>query len=108
MRPVGTRSHPHRVVDPADTSDYAIAIAANVALQPGSGMRRIGPLNLAIAKVDIGGVLTTVAVLNPMAAVDPGGIETWKAQIEALKTFIPEVDGPLVVAGDLNTDAGPA
>ena len=37
-----------------------------------------------------------------MAAVDPGGQETWKAQIEALKTFIPEVDGPLVVAGDLN------
>ena len=66
-------------------------------------MQAIGPLHLAVAKVEIGGVLTTIAVLNPMATVDPGGHETWKAQIEALKSFIPEVDGPLVIAGDLNT-----
>lgn len=99
----GKTSHPHRVLDPADTSDYAIAIASSVPLEPGSGMRRIGPLNLAVAKIDIGGVLTTIAVLNPMATVDPGGHETWKAQIEALKSFIPEVQGPLVIAGDLNS-----
>jgi endonuclease/exonuclease/phosphatase (EEP) superfamily protein YafD len=99
----GKGSHPHRVLDPSDTSDYAIAIASSLPLAPGSGMRRIGPLNLAVARLDIGGVLTTVAVLNPMATVDPGGYETWKAQIEALKSFIPEVEGPLVIAGDLNS-----
>jgi endonuclease/exonuclease/phosphatase (EEP) superfamily protein YafD len=99
----GKRSHPHRVLDPADTSDYAVTVASSVPLEPGSGMRRIGPLNLAVAKLDIGGVVTTVAVLNPMATVDPGGHETWKAQIEALKAFIPEVEGPLVIAGDLNS-----
>ena len=99
----GKTSHPHRVLDPADTSDYAIAIASSVPLEPGSGMRRIGPLNLAVADVQIGGVLTTIAVLNPMATVDTGGHEKWKAQIEALKSFIPDVTGPLVIAGDLNS-----
>jgi endonuclease/exonuclease/phosphatase (EEP) superfamily protein YafD len=38
-----------------------------------------------------------------MATFDPDGQEIWKQQIEALKTFIPTVSGPLVVAGDLNT-----
>ncbi len=38
-----------------------------------------------------------------MATVDAGGHQTWKAQIEALKSYIPEVKGPLVIAGDLNS-----
>ena len=38
-----------------------------------------------------------------MAAVDPGGMETWKEQIEALKEFIPTLSGPAIIAGDLNT-----
>jgi endonuclease/exonuclease/phosphatase (EEP) superfamily protein YafD len=99
----GAESYPNRVLDPTDTSDYAVAIASRIPLEPGSQMRRIGPLNLAVARVDVGGVLTTIAALNPDASVDPGGYETWKAQIESLKSFIPEVEGALVIAGDLNT-----
>ena len=38
-----------------------------------------------------------------MATVDPGGHETWKEQIEALKEFLPTVAGPLIIVGDLNT-----
>ena len=56
-----------------------------------------------VAKVDIGGVVTTIATLNPQATFDPDGYEIWKRQIEALKSFIPGVQGPLVIAGDLNT-----
>ena len=99
----GNESHPHRVCDPTDTSDYAVAIASRLPLGDRSGMRTIGLLQLAIAVVDIDGVMTTIVALNPMAAFDPHGQETWKQQIEALKTFIPTVSGPLVVAGDLNT-----
>ncbi len=51
----GKTSHPHRVLDPSDTSDYAIAIASSLPLEGGSGMQRIGPLNLAVAEVQIGG-----------------------------------------------------
>jgi endonuclease/exonuclease/phosphatase (EEP) superfamily protein YafD len=99
----GCESHPHRVLDPADSSDYAVAIVSRVPLEPSSRMRRIGQLNLAVAEVDIGGVHTTVAALNPDTAFESGGHDTWKAQIEALKSFIPDVRGALVVAGDLNT-----
>jgi endonuclease/exonuclease/phosphatase (EEP) superfamily protein YafD len=38
-----------------------------------------------------------------MATVDPGGHETWKEQIEALKELVPTLSGPLIIAGDLNT-----
>ena len=99
----GNDSHPHRVTDPTDTSDYAVAIASRLPLGDKSGMRIIGALRLAIAEVDIDGIATTIATLNPMATFDPDGQEIWKQQIEALKTFIPTVSGPLVVAGDLNT-----
>jgi endonuclease/exonuclease/phosphatase (EEP) superfamily protein YafD len=99
----GNESHPHRVVDPTDTSDYAVAIASRIPLERASQMRRIGPLNLAVAKIRVDGVLTTIAALNPRATFDPGGYDEWRAQMDALKSFIPEVDGPLVVAGDLNT-----
>ena len=99
----GDSSHPHRVTDPTDTSDYAVAIASRLPLSDTSGMRTLGPLKLAVAEVDIDGVTTTITALNPMATFDPDGQEIWKQQIEALKTFIPTVRGPLVVAGDLNT-----
>ncbi len=99
----GNDSHPHRVTDPADTSDYAVAIASRLPLGDRSGMRTIGALRLAVAEVDIDEIATTIAALNPMATFDPDGQEIWKQQIEELKTFIPTVPGPLVVAGDLNT-----
>ncbi|HEY4610307.1 MAG TPA: endonuclease/exonuclease/phosphatase family protein, partial [Ilumatobacteraceae bacterium] len=41
--------------------------------------------------------------LNPMATVDPGGHETWKEQIDELKKFVPTLNGPAIIAGDLNT-----
>jgi endonuclease/exonuclease/phosphatase (EEP) superfamily protein YafD len=66
-------------------------------------MTTIGPLRLAIADVDVQGISTLVIGLNPMATVDPGGHETWKEQIEALKEFLPTLTGPVIVAGDLNT-----
>ena len=57
----GKESHPHRVLDPADTSDYAVAIASRLPLESGSQMRRIGPLNLAVAEIKVDDVLTTIA-----------------------------------------------
>jgi endonuclease/exonuclease/phosphatase (EEP) superfamily protein YafD len=99
----GDAAYPHRVLDPSDTTDYAVAIVSRIALLAGSEVRRLGPLNLAVARVDIGGVATTIAALNPQATFDPGGHELWKQQIAALRSFVPTVHGPLVVAGDLNT-----
>ena len=49
----GNDSHPHRVTDPTDTSDYAVAIASRLPLGDSSGVRTIGALRLAIAEVDI-------------------------------------------------------
>jgi endonuclease/exonuclease/phosphatase (EEP) superfamily protein YafD len=99
----GARSHPHRVFDPADTSDYAVTVASRRPLADGSEVRMLGDLKLAIAKLQIDGAEVTVAALNPMATFDPGGHETWKRQMAALREFVPTVCGPLVVAGDLNT-----
>jgi endonuclease/exonuclease/phosphatase (EEP) superfamily protein YafD len=99
----GDASHPHRVSDPADTSDYAVAIASRLPLGPSSAVRSIGELRLAVAEVEVGGILTTIAALNPRSTFDSNGQEIWKDQIEELKAFVPTVAGPLVVAGDLNS-----
>ena len=99
----GKQSHPHRVFDPDDTTDYAVTVASRLPLGAGSQMLMLGDLKLAVAKVEVDGVKVTVAALNPMATFDPGGHDTWKRQMEALKEFVPTVPGALVVAGDLNT-----
>lgn len=99
----GSDAYPHRVSDPDDHSDYAVTVASKHELGPRSRMTIIGPLRLAIADININGVSTLVVALNPMATVDPGGHETWKEQIEALKEFVPTITGPLIIAGDLNT-----
>lgn len=98
----GDSSHPHRVSDPADTSDYAVVIASRLPLNPRSAVRSIGKLRLAVAEVEIGGILTTIAALNPRSTFDQEGHEIWKDQIDELKSYVPTVPGPLVVAGDLN------
>ncbi len=99
----GTDAYPHRVSDPEDHSDYAVTVASKHELGPRSQMTTIGPLRLAMADIDVNGISTLVVALNPMAAVDPGGHETWKEQIEALKEFVPTITGPMIIAGDLNT-----
>jgi endonuclease/exonuclease/phosphatase (EEP) superfamily protein YafD len=66
-------------------------------------MRDIGRLRLAVAEVEIGGIVTTIAALNPMSTFDQDGQKIWKEQIEELKVYVPTVSGPLVVAGDLNS-----
>jgi endonuclease/exonuclease/phosphatase (EEP) superfamily protein YafD len=101
---VGGRStYPYRIFDPEDHSDYAVTVACKRELGPRSQMTSIGPLKLAIADIDVQGIGTLVIGLNPMATVDPGGHETWKEQIEALKELIPTLSGPVIIAGDLNT-----
>jgi endonuclease/exonuclease/phosphatase (EEP) superfamily protein YafD len=99
----GDASHPHRVSDPADTSDYAVAIASRLPLGPRSAVRSLGRLRLAVAEVEIGGLLTTIAGLNPRSTFDQDGQEIWKDQMDELKSYVPTVSGPLVVAGDLNS-----
>ena len=99
----GADAYPHRISDPDDDSDYAVAIASRSPLGPRTLMTRIGPLRLAVADIDVDGTPTLVVALNPMAAVDPGGHVTWKQQIGVLKEFVPTLTGPLIIAGDLNT-----
>jgi endonuclease/exonuclease/phosphatase (EEP) superfamily protein YafD len=99
----GSDSYPNRVSDPDDDSDYAVTLATKCELGPRSQMTSIGPLKLAIADIDVGGVSTLIVALNPMAAVDPGGHETWKEQIEALRELVPTLSGPVIIAGDLNS-----
>jgi endonuclease/exonuclease/phosphatase (EEP) superfamily protein YafD len=99
----GSDAYPSRVTDPDDHSDYAVTLASKRELGPRSRMASVGPLKLAIADIDVGGVSTLVVALNPVATVDPGGHETWKEQIEVLRELVPTLSGPLIIAGDLNT-----
>ncbi len=99
----GDAAYPHRIVDPDDESDYAVAIVAKQPLGPRSEFRHIGLLRLAIADVDVDGTSTLVVALNPMATVDPGGHVAWKEQIAVLEEFVPTLTGPVIIVGDLNT-----
>jgi endonuclease/exonuclease/phosphatase (EEP) superfamily protein YafD len=98
----GVESHPFRLFDPHDTTDYALTIASSIPLGKQSRMQEVGPLTVALAEVCVEGTTVRVAALNPMATLDEGGHSTWKEQIDALEEFIPTVPGPLVLAGDLN------
>jgi len=99
----GDQSYPHRVTDPTDQSDYAVAIVAREPLGERSQVLSLGPLRLALAEVDVDGVATMVLALNPMSSFDPHGQVTWKGQIRALVEFVPTITGPMVIAGDLNS-----
>jgi endonuclease/exonuclease/phosphatase (EEP) superfamily protein YafD len=99
----GAVAYPHRVTDPDDDSDYAVTIATKLPLGPRTAMKRIGPLCLAIADVEVEDLSTLVIAVNPMATVDPSGHDTWKEQINVLKEFVPTLQGPVIIAGDLNT-----
>lgn len=99
----GDDAYPHRLLDPADTSDYAVAVLARRPLEPASTMVTSGPLTLAQAVVAVGARRLTIVALNPMAVVDPDGYPRWDAQMDALVAHLAGVPAPYVVAGDLNT-----
>ena len=99
----GRDAYPHRVFDPADTSDYAAGIVSKSTLLEESKVLTLGRLKLTRAVVSVGDETLTILGLNPTAAVDPGGFEEWEQQIDELIRFVPSIVGPFVVAGDLNT-----
>jgi endonuclease/exonuclease/phosphatase (EEP) superfamily protein YafD len=99
----GQDAYPHRVFDPADTSDYAVGIVSKKPLLEESKVLTLSRLKLTQAVVDVGGQTLTILGLNPTAAVDPGGFEEWEQQLDELIQFVPSMVGPFVVAGDLNT-----
>jgi len=99
----GRDAYPHRVFDPADTSDYAVGIVSKKPLLEESKVVTLGPLKLTQAILDIGGPTLTIVGLNPTAAVDPGGFEEWEKQLDELIRYVPTLFGPFVIAGDLNT-----
>jgi endonuclease/exonuclease/phosphatase (EEP) superfamily protein YafD len=99
----GREAYPHRVFDPADTSDYAVGVVSKTPLREESKVLTLGRLKLTQTVVDMGGPTLTILSLNPTAAVDPGGFEEWEQQLDELIRFVPSLHGPFVVAGDLNT-----
>ncbi len=99
----GVEAYPHRLFDPDDRSDYAVAVVSRTALLAGSAMVSRGSLTVAQAVVDVGGQSVTIVGLNPMAVVDPDGYDTWAEQLDELIGYVPSLTGPVAVAGDLNT-----
>ncbi len=99
----GAEAYPHRLSDPLDNTDYSVTLVSRKELGPSSRMDKAGPLTLAIAELSFGETPILIVGINPMALVDPGGHQTWKQQIEALKEFVTELTTPVVVAGDFNT-----
>jgi endonuclease/exonuclease/phosphatase (EEP) superfamily protein YafD len=99
----GREAYPHRVFDPADTSDYAVGVVSKTPLLEESKVLTLSRLKLTQAVVDAGDQTLTILGLNPTAAVDPGGFEEWEQQLDELIRLVPSLVGPFVVAGDLNT-----
>jgi endonuclease/exonuclease/phosphatase (EEP) superfamily protein YafD len=98
----GRTAYPHRVDDPDDISDYAVTIASSHPLGPRSEICTRGCLRVAVAEVDVRGTSTLIVGLNAMATVDPGGLVTWREQMDVLADLVRSLDGPLIVVGDLN------
>lgn len=99
----GADAYAHRVDDPDDHSDYAVCVLSRLPLGEGSGMVSLGALRAAHAVVRTERGPLHVFGLNPMAAVDPGGYDAWRAQMAELIALVPTLSHPFVLAGDLNT-----
>lgn len=99
----GAAAFPHRLFDPADDSDYAVAVLTAAPLRTPSRMMRRGELTAAQAVVAVGSGDLTLVALNPMAVVDPDGYPKWDEQLDTLHDHLHTLRGPMAVAGDLNT-----
>ena len=99
----GEAAFPHRLFDPDDHSDYAVAVLSAAPLRPASRMVRRGELAAAQAVVRVGSSDLTFVALNPMAVVDPDGYPKWDAQLDTLHDHLHTLRGAVAVAGDLNT-----
>jgi endonuclease/exonuclease/phosphatase (EEP) superfamily protein YafD len=98
-----TASHPHRLVDEADTSEYNVCVASKVPLDDDSRIVEIDQLKLTQAVVPFAGRKVQVIGIIPNAVVDPGGFDIWKQQIATLVRQVPSLDRPVLIAGDFNT-----
>ncbi len=98
----GCDAYPHRIDDPDDHSDYAVAI---VGRQPfrSSQVCRLGDFRIVQAELDVDGVGLTLIGVNPWAVVDPGGAPRWADQTAELERYLRGVAPPTVVAGDFNS-----
>lgn len=99
----GTTSHPHRLVDKDDRSEYVVCIASKTPLDPASAIVQVGPLKMAHAVIPSGNRLVQLIGVIPHAVVDPDGFAIWKSQVDALVELVPSLDKPIVLAGDFNT-----
>ena len=98
----GATRYPHRTFDADDDGEYAVSLYS-VSEPTSIEMIDIGTLRAARAVVDVGGRPLHVVGAIPMAAVDPGGYDAWRRQIDDLGRYAAGYREPLVVAGDLNT-----
>ena len=96
-------SHPHRLVDEHDDSEYNVCIASKIPLDDASAIIEIDELKLTHAVVPFGDRKVQVIGIIPNAVVDPGGFDIWKSQISTLVQHIPSLEKPVVIAGDFNT-----
>lgn len=99
----GGDSHPHRLLDPDDHSEYAVCIASKTPLGHGSAIERIDDLTLTRAVVTCGSRSLHVIGIIPNAVVDPGGFSIWRSQLDTLIAHLPSLEKPIVLAGDFNT-----
>lgn len=99
----GGESHPHRLVDPDDHSEYAVCIASKLPLGDTSAIEEIGDLKLTRAVVACGARSLQLIGIIPNAVVDAGGFSIWRSQLESLIRHLPSLERPIVLAGDFNT-----
>lgn len=99
----GNESHPHRLVDDDDHSEYAVCIVSKVPLDEKSAIIEVEQLKLTHAILPCGARNVQVIGIIPNAVVDPGGFPIWKSQIASLIAHVPSLDKPIVLAGDFNT-----
>jgi endonuclease/exonuclease/phosphatase (EEP) superfamily protein YafD len=99
----GDSAYPHRLCNDCDNPEYVVTVASRLPLAEDSEVVTIGPLIVTKVVVSCGSRPLAVLAVHPTAMVDPGGYEEWKEQLDRLIEYIPTLEGPFVLAGDLNS-----
>jgi endonuclease/exonuclease/phosphatase (EEP) superfamily protein YafD len=96
--------YPHRLDDPDDHTDYAVALWSRFPLAD-PAVDEEDELSVVRASVDIEGRCVMVMGVNLWAAVDPGGAPRWTREVERLVPYLERCRVPFVIAGDFNSTA---
>jgi endonuclease/exonuclease/phosphatase (EEP) superfamily protein YafD len=96
------RDYPHTIERPRHDA-FGIAVLSRIPLEHAE-CRDLGPAGrpTAVVRLNVDGAPISIVATHPMHPLSPGTFAARNDQLEAVAAFVGDLDGPVVLIGDLN------